>query len=154
MKLFGNFSSKWPVLTHENSTLFINFPLKWGFLNFLSFPSFQVGSIAHKRNQETMEIFEFLKALNLASYKLSNTLPKYDIQETLRIWIPYKPQKAYFFQIITIAPSVAHCFLQKNSLSRWNFLEFFVFREDWNNRKFRKPHFNSKLVNGVLFSWS
>ena len=55
--------------------------------------------------------------------KFSNTLPKYDIQVTLRISIPGKPQKTYFSQ--TIAPSEVHCFLLKNYLPRCNFLEIF-----------------------------
>ena len=46
MELFGHFSCKSPVKTHEISTPFINLQLKWGFPNFPSFPSFRFGSIA------------------------------------------------------------------------------------------------------------
>ena len=64
IELFGDFLSKQFILTHENSTLFINMPLKWGFLNFLSFPSFRLGSIAQSENPETLESSKSLKTLN------------------------------------------------------------------------------------------
>ena len=72
MELFGNFSSKWPVSTHEHSTPFINLPLKWGFLIFLLFQSFLIGSIAQNKNQTHQKFLNFWKPWNLF-LKLSNT---------------------------------------------------------------------------------
>ena len=51
---------------------FINLPLKLGFLNFSSFPSFRFGFIVQNKNPESPEIlFE----------KLSKTLPIYNISD-------------------------------------------------------------------------
>ena len=72
MELFGNFSSKKPVETHENCTPFINLPLKCGFLNFSSFPSFWTGSIAQNEIPEMPEIFESLKNLNCVGQMLKD----------------------------------------------------------------------------------
>ena len=55
-----------------------------GFVNFLSLPSFRIGSIAHNKSPETPENFKSLKTLNLF-VKPSNTLPKYDKEVILGI---------------------------------------------------------------------
>ena len=44
-----------------------------------------------------------------------------------------KPKKNYFSQ--TIAPSGVHCFLLKNSLSRWDFLDIFHLNDEFRPMK-------------------
>ena len=110
------------IQTHENSTIFINLPLKWSFQSFPSFLTFRIDSIAQNENLET-PVIKKKKKISIFFFKLWKTLPNHDIYVTLRIWIPHKPKKPYFSQ--TIPPSDIHCFLLKNSLDRCNVLEIF-----------------------------
>ena len=57
IKIFSNFAAEELVPSYKNSIPLIYFSLKWGFLNFQSFPSYRIGSTAQKNKPDTSAFF-------------------------------------------------------------------------------------------------
>ena len=104
IELFGNFLFKWSVKTHENSTPLIYLPLKWGFVNFLSFQSLWIGSIAQNENLETPKTLGFF-------VNCLKIVPSYARTMILRISILMNLPKKLPKFLFTITPGNRYCFL-------------------------------------------